>query len=222
MNLKAKIIDVAYKQFSEKGFANTTIASIIGEVECSKGGFYHHFKSKEEILNLIIENYINEIDEYFDQITHSTEKLSTEHFNEVYEYIIDYKIKQSTEWPALSKVFSFSNNQSVIRVIEKRYKESVTKVYETIIYQGIKQGEFNVTYPSIAAEYCTRQFLWIFETISKIHLSNSDENALDELIDFSELSICNLLGVDVGSIVFKEKTMAYKDTILAYFERRKI
>lgn len=40
-----------------KGFNNTGIAEILGEVGVPKGSFYHYFKSKDELGLAIIENY---------------------------------------------------------------------------------------------------------------------------------------------------------------------
>ena len=53
-----KILEVSYKLFLEKGYDETSIQDIIGELGMSKGAIYHHFKSKEEILDKICEtNY---------------------------------------------------------------------------------------------------------------------------------------------------------------------
>jgi AcrR family transcriptional regulator len=46
-----KILDVSYKLFLEKGYEKTTIMEIVDNLGgLTKGAFYHHFKSKEEVL----------------------------------------------------------------------------------------------------------------------------------------------------------------------------
>jgi AcrR family transcriptional regulator len=45
-----KIIDVAIKEFIDKGYENTSMESIAKRAELSKGGLYHHFGSKDEIM----------------------------------------------------------------------------------------------------------------------------------------------------------------------------
>ena len=43
-----KILDVSMKLFLEKGYEETTILDIVGELGgLTRGAFYHHFKSKE-------------------------------------------------------------------------------------------------------------------------------------------------------------------------------
>jgi TetR/AcrR family transcriptional repressor of nem operon len=50
ISLKEKIIIESLKLFSLKGYLSTTIDDILREVHASKGGFYNHFKSKEELF----------------------------------------------------------------------------------------------------------------------------------------------------------------------------
>jgi AcrR family transcriptional regulator len=50
MGLKDAIIHESQKLFSLKGFVNTGINDIIEAADTSKGGFYNHFASKEELF----------------------------------------------------------------------------------------------------------------------------------------------------------------------------
>lgn len=49
-----KILAVAQKLFLEKGYDGTTIQDIVDELDgLTKGAIYHHFKSKEEIMDAL-------------------------------------------------------------------------------------------------------------------------------------------------------------------------
>ncbi len=50
MNLKDVIIHESLKLFSLQGFINTSVTDIIEAASTSKGGFYNHFASKEELF----------------------------------------------------------------------------------------------------------------------------------------------------------------------------
>ena len=52
---KDQIIQVALSLFSNKGYNETTMADLVTATGLSKGAVYHHFKSKEEILQLLME-----------------------------------------------------------------------------------------------------------------------------------------------------------------------
>ena len=50
MSLKEEIIHESMKLFSLKGYVNTGVNEIIEAVGSSKGGFYNHFSSKDELF----------------------------------------------------------------------------------------------------------------------------------------------------------------------------
>lgn len=55
MSLKEKIIHESLKLFSLNGFLNTSILDIISAAETSKGGFYNHFTSKEDLFYQVLD-----------------------------------------------------------------------------------------------------------------------------------------------------------------------
>lgn len=49
-----KILEVSLKLFLEKGYEETTILDIVDNLGgLTRGAFYHHFKSKEEVMNAL-------------------------------------------------------------------------------------------------------------------------------------------------------------------------
>jgi AcrR family transcriptional regulator len=55
MTLKEKIIHESLKLFSLKGFSNTSIHDILMAANTSKGGFYNHFASKEDLFFQVLD-----------------------------------------------------------------------------------------------------------------------------------------------------------------------
>ena len=54
MKLKQRIILEALRLFSLKGFLSTSVLDVTAAAGCSKGGFYNHFKSKEELFFAVL------------------------------------------------------------------------------------------------------------------------------------------------------------------------
>lgn len=54
MELKERIVVEALRLFSLKGFLSTSIQDILVAAGASKGGFYNHFKSKEELFFAVL------------------------------------------------------------------------------------------------------------------------------------------------------------------------
>ena len=53
------IIDSALKLFGAKGYAVTSVQEITEAAGVTKGAFYHHFESKEELLRLIHDEFVD-------------------------------------------------------------------------------------------------------------------------------------------------------------------
>jgi AcrR family transcriptional regulator len=49
------IVAAADQLFYQQGFEHTSLSHIADEVKISKGNFYHHFKSKDKILDAVIQ-----------------------------------------------------------------------------------------------------------------------------------------------------------------------
>ena len=47
---RVRFIETAMKLFAEKGYHATSIQDLVEAWGISKGAFYHHFASKEELL----------------------------------------------------------------------------------------------------------------------------------------------------------------------------
>ena len=69
---KEKIIKTGIHLIAKKGFSSTTIQEIAGECGISKGAFYLHFKSKEDLLLSACEYYIG-------MSMEEIKKIKTEH-----------------------------------------------------------------------------------------------------------------------------------------------
>jgi TetR/AcrR family transcriptional regulator, transcriptional repressor for nem operon len=50
-----RIVETADRLFYENGYGHTSFADIAAAVELSRGNFYYHFKTKDEILAAVIE-----------------------------------------------------------------------------------------------------------------------------------------------------------------------
>lgn len=61
------ILSTAFKLFFRKGFKEVTMSELMKSTGLSKGAFYHHFTSKEQLYNEAMGKYLIT---YFDEIKH--------------------------------------------------------------------------------------------------------------------------------------------------------
>ncbi len=58
---RARIVDAAHAVFLEKGYHRTKVVDIIERAGCGHGTFYDYFKSKDDVLMAILEDFIREL-----------------------------------------------------------------------------------------------------------------------------------------------------------------
>ena len=56
---KKELIDIAEKLFIKNGYEQTAVSDIVKKAKVAQGTFYYYFKTKENILDSIIDRYIN-------------------------------------------------------------------------------------------------------------------------------------------------------------------
>ena len=80
---RSELILTARGLFFSRGYDNCTINDIIDEVGIAKGTFYHYFRSKEELLEAMI-------DVMADQIMDSVEQIAVDRSRSATERMTDY------------------------------------------------------------------------------------------------------------------------------------
>src|SRR5579864_4116353 len=60
---RARIQQVAVELFTEHGYEGTSLREIAERLDVTKAALYYHFKSKEDIVASLVEDYFGQIDE---------------------------------------------------------------------------------------------------------------------------------------------------------------
>ena len=118
-NAREKILSTAVKIFAEKSFEGARIEEIAREAGVPKSLIYYHFKSKDELLEVLTENFIEEYMTLIERGTNETHQEKAKRLSErmdqgYYEFgqrnadlirvmLID-SLKKTKEQPILFKV----------------------------------------------------------------------------------------------------------------------
>jgi AcrR family transcriptional regulator len=60
---RARIQQVALELFAEQGYEKTSLREIAERLDVTKAALYYHFKSKEDIVRSLVEDYYGQLDE---------------------------------------------------------------------------------------------------------------------------------------------------------------
>jgi AcrR family transcriptional regulator len=210
MELKDRIINSAHELFSEKGYDKTTVADIIEKAGSSKGGFYHHFRSKEEVIEAITQNYMTEFMQYYDEILESDSPV-VDSVNEVLITITRYKVNQIKDWPRLSRIYSFSSNHVILKKIADDFEKITTELYAQLIRRGNKEGVFCVQYPDILAGLWTRELMRVLDMSREAIFSEENTIPVEyaERLDFTEKLFNDTAGLKNNEIHIREPIQAF-------------
>jgi AcrR family transcriptional regulator len=196
MNLKERILQVAYECFAKKGYEQTTVQEIIIEAGASKGGFYHHFRSKEEILEAIIESYIQNITEIY-QVILKDELLSfQEKFTGAMIKINQYKADKVDDWPKMKRVFEFQGNHVLLIKLAERFEWETRLFYCELINNSNREGLTHVRYPDQLASLWSREVIRFQRMARKVYMNDGSvtEQEYGDMLAFSEMWINQVLG----------------------------
>ncbi len=135
------------KALFEKGYNNTSIQAIIDVVDIAKGTFYHHFKSKHELLEELTDMLVaKEVEDTKAYVLSSKEDAITK-MNTIHHKHIQWK---SENMDMMMVVFQamYADANSPFRVMmqEKSVHQNLF-IYNTLIQQGIEEGVFNTPFP---------------------------------------------------------------------------
>jgi TetR/AcrR family transcriptional regulator, transcriptional repressor for nem operon len=65
---RQRILDAAQAAILEKGFTATSIEELIAECGLTKGGFFYHFRDKNDLAKALLRRYIAEDEAVYDRI----------------------------------------------------------------------------------------------------------------------------------------------------------
>src|SRR4249920_1642758 len=68
---RAELLDIAAKLFAERGFKNTTVRDIADAAGILSGSLYHHFDSKEAMVDELLDSFQTALWEQYDAIESS-------------------------------------------------------------------------------------------------------------------------------------------------------
>lgn len=156
-----KILDVSCRLFLEKGYDNTTIQDIVDELEgLSKGAIYHHFKSKEEIMDALGDRM------FFNNNPFEKVKQRKD-LNGLQKMRMAILLNQSDEKQIeLTKqaIPMLKNPHVLARMIETN-RRRLCPYWETFIEEGLADGSIHTKYKKEMAEFLVLMDIWLIPSI---------------------------------------------------------
>ena len=146
---KNELVDIATELFFKKGYEETSISDIVKKAKVAHGTFYYYFKSKEKILDEIVEKFQNEILELVEKLVREKKLNAIEKFLQILQFKMDISSSGKKFWQ-----YVLSDKNAMLHIkFEKKLLPRFSKPLGEIVHQGIDEGFFDCKYPDYAALY---------------------------------------------------------------------
>lgn len=153
-----KILDTAQRLFLEKGYENTTIQDIVDNLGgLTKGAVYHHFNSKEEIIDAVSDRMFF-ANNPFDAVVQRSDLNSLQKIQNVLLLNFADKERMNINFQSLPLM----KNPRILVDAIKSNQDVVSPMFFRLLIEGNQDGSLSTAYPRELAEVFTLLLtLWL-------------------------------------------------------------
>lgn len=140
---KNEIIDTAAALFAAKGYEECSVNDILTAIGIAKGTFYHYFKSKEEVLDAVIEKTTHQIVAQVRQVA-AKQELTPE------EKLLQIFLTMRVEAPESEAILEEIHKTENALLHQKSLNASlngVVPILTKVVEEGNEKGVFHCIYP---------------------------------------------------------------------------
>ncbi|MEG1360098.1 MAG: TetR/AcrR family transcriptional regulator [Clostridia bacterium] len=186
-----EILDAASILFSEKGFDGTSIADILLKVGIARGTLYYHFKSKEDMMNALIERTTTQML----CAAKNAAELKLPVIDRIVNVVLSLNTQENCGDEMLAHMHS-PQNALMHQKTQKAILTHLTPVLADLIREGINQGVFHTEFPYECMEMVMTYALVAFDDDDTIALT--EESKVLRIGAFI-YNVERLLGAEKGS-----------------------
>ena len=144
-----RLLESAFKLFTEKGLKETSIQVIVDESNVAKGTFYLYFKDKYELRDILIEKKSKKL---FSDAVNALRKNYIKSLDDQIIFIVNYIINELSKNTVLLKFISKNLSWGVYsKTVNKLYQNSENEedgVYPLFL-KGIKEQNIKLKNPDV-------------------------------------------------------------------------
>ena len=199
-----KILEATGALFAEKGFDATTMQDIMARSGLSKGAIYHHFKSKEEILEAATNRMTAESNQMLAEVRDRKDLTGKEKLKMIFYESINRPVQNDL----FTAAPGFHNNPKLFfSLVHDTVTETAIQYIQPIFRQGVADGTIRTEYPEqlaelvmlaanvwmnpmtfdSTAEETRRKFMVFRQMMEGFGLDIIDDRLMDRIVELAEI-----------------------------------
>ncbi len=145
---RARILEAAVKQFSIRGYNKASVDNICEQAGVSKGAFYHHFETKQDLFLALLDGWLSTIDQ-------AVETSRTQTVPETFRQMIDafpYLFQSAGDNLPMFMEFwlQASRDETIWQASVAPYRR-YHEYFVSLIKKGVAEGSLVEVNPDLAA-----------------------------------------------------------------------
>lgn len=189
---KNEILDVAERLFTTKGFDHASTNDILNEIGIARGTLYYHFKSKEDILDAIIERITRQLMAKAKSII---DKKEIPMLQRLTMTIMSLNVEDEIGHEVLEQVHK-AQNALMHQKMREELLAGINPLMTQLIEEGIEQGLCHTEYPAEAVE-----MVMLYSYVAFDALEERSETERQKKIAAFIYHMERILGMDEGSLL---------------------
>ena len=190
---KEEILDVAEKLFGTKGFDHTSTNDILEGVGIARGTLYYHFRSKEEILDAVIERLTNRLVAEAALIIRDRRRPFLERLTKA---VMSLNVESQLGLEVMEQVHR-PQNALMHQKMQKLLLAGIDPLLTELVEEGIGQGICHTKHPAEAVEMTMLYASTAFDELDMAGVSAEErQKKMAAFIYNTE----RLLGMEEGSL----------------------
>ncbi len=204
---RALILDAAQELFFARGWDDVTIADVLNEAGISKGGFYHHFAAKEDLLDGVVERFTTEALTAAQAARAATRGDALTRFNAFIKESSRWKAERGPQMKFFVDAMTRPGNDMLFHRISNASGAAAKPVLRSMIAEGVAEGCFDVPDIDLATEIIFAlndgRRLVLIAAIQAAEAGNLDAGTavLNDRMVAEAALIDRLLGLPRGSVM---------------------
>ena len=186
-----EILDVAEMLFSTKGFDNTSTNDILDEIGIARGTLYYHFKSKEDILDAMIDRITEQL---MRRATVIAKDKSIPVLERLIRSIMALNVDNDLGHMVMEQVHR-PQNALLHQKMRSKMLKVVNPMIIEIIKDGIAQGIWQTDYPEGMVE-----MTMLYSNVAFDELEECEPQEREQCIRAFTYNVERMLGMQEGAL----------------------
>lgn len=197
-------VDVTQRLVQAKGYEALSVRDVIDEVGASKGGFYHYFGSKADLLEAVVERMADGVEASWDEVLKAPGVPAVQRLHDVFAVTAQWKNARRELVLAVLEGWLGDHNAIVRDKLRHLVRARMKPMLVPILEQGLAEGSFTGIDPDPTAEVVITMILGGQEEAAQLFVARqAGRVSFDDVVrhfDAYAVALARVLGYPVGRL----------------------